>query len=274
MMASVQFRRTLALIFIGVFTLLNAADDKPVFLYSRYFNAQGENRYAPETTYKNILAHLATSFSLRVHDKPLRADTLADVDVVLIANPSDKAFKDFPAPPHCTPEDSAAIMSYIRSGGGLIIMTNQEKHNLETTAMNSLLAECGMQFDNSNYTDAKRIVIPSQTPIIGGLALAYYTGNQIVLNAEHAAKPQVVVRNDPTQKALGGERNSDSILMAISTPEKGRVVAVTDSGWIMNSALDGKGIGKVAIAEHDNALIFTKLAQWSAEGKPKKAAIK
>ena len=35
-----------------------AAEQKPVFLYSRYFNAVGENRYLPDGNYKELLDRL------------------------------------------------------------------------------------------------------------------------------------------------------------------------------------------------------------------------
>jgi hypothetical protein len=42
------------------------------------------------------------------------------------------------------------------------------------------------------------------------------------------------------------------------------VVLVTDSGWITNDVLAGKGVGRIVIAEHDNAEIFTRLCRWCA----------
>ncbi len=44
----------------------------------------------------------------------------------------------------------------------------------------------------------------------------------------------------------------------------GRVAVVTDSGWITDSALNGQGIGNVAIKEQDNWEIFRRLARWAA----------
>jgi hypothetical protein len=55
------------------------------------------------------------------------------------------------------------------------------------------------------------------------------------------------------------------VLLAVSEPGKGRVVAVTDSGWISNDALSGKGIGGVGIKEQDNFEIFRRLARWAAQ---------
>jgi len=41
---------------------------------------------------------------------------------------------------------------------------------------------------------------------------------------------------------------------------------VTDSGWITDDALSGKGIGGVAITAQDNWEIFHHLTQWAAGG--------
>jgi hypothetical protein len=245
--------------------LLVAADAKPVLLYSRYFNAQGEKRYLADGTYSEILKLLGSRFVVRTHAEPLRASTLAEVAVVLIANPSDQAVGANPPPPHCSADDVAALTAYVHGGGGLIVMGNQENHNYETKDMNVLLAQFGMQFVDT-YTDAKQLVIPAAAPIIGGTKWAYYTGNQITLQSGHAANPQALVPNDLTQMVLGGTRDAAGVLLATATPGSGRVVLVTDSGWISNDALSGKGIGKVAITEHDNAEIFTRICRWCANG--------
>src|SRR5437762_7660726 len=80
------------LVFAGVIGMsLAAADKKPVLLYTRYFNAEGENRYSPDTTYKDILERIRAEFDVRADSKPLTRQSLAGVNVIVIANPSDKA---------------------------------------------------------------------------------------------------------------------------------------------------------------------------------------
>lgn len=251
------------LLLLPLCAVVQAADTKPVLLYSRYFNAQGEKRYLADGTYAEILKHLGNSFEVRTNAEPLRAQTLNGVAVVVIANPSDQAVGTNPAPPHCSADDVASLVTYITGGGGLIIMGNQENHNYETKDMNVLLAHFGMQFVDT-YTDAKQLIIPESAPLIGGKKWAYYTGNQIVVQPGHAAKPQAVVVNDLAQKALGGPRDAPGILMSMATPGSGHVVLVTDAGWVINDALSGKGIGKVALTEHDNAEIFTLICRWAA----------
>lgn len=236
---------------------------KPVLLYSRYFNAKGESRYLPDGTYKEILARLGETFDVRVSDAPLNAETLKGVAVVLIANPSDKAVGGNPAPHHVTPADVAAISRYVNDGGGLIAMGNQENHNLETKDFNTLLGAFGMTFE-ARYTDAKKLVIPKDVPVLGGLRWAYYTGNQVVLQPDHPAHPRGLIVNDLNQKPVQAPRDEPGVLLGVSEPGKGHVAVVTDAGWISNDALDDKGIGGVVIKDHDNFEICRRLTRWAA----------
>jgi hypothetical protein len=236
---------------------------KPVLLYSRYFNAKGEGRYLPDGTYRDVLDKLRGTFDVRVSDEPLNAETLRGIAVVLIANPSDKKVGKNPPPHHVSPQDVAELKKYVESGGGLIVMGNQENHNLEINDFNHLLGAFGMKWV-SKYTDAKKLVVPPAAPIIGGLRWAYYTGNQIVLTPDHSARPRAVVENDLSQKPLGGPRDEPGVLLAVAEPGKGHVVAVTDAGWISNDALSGKGIAGVAIKDNDNFEICLRVLKWAA----------
>jgi hypothetical protein len=188
---------------------------------------------------------------------------LADVKLLLIANPSDKAVGGNPPPPHVSAADIKVLVEFVEKGGGLIISGNQENHNLEIDDVNKLLSRFGIQFTNL-YTDAKQLVLPKQTPIIGGLRWAYYTGNLLLLDSSHPAKPHALVMNDLNQKPEKGTRDQSGCLLATAEPGKGRVVVITDSGWITDSALDGRGIGDVAIKEQDNREIFRRLTRWAA----------
>jgi hypothetical protein len=252
----------LLLVVAGLANTATAAD-KPVLLYSRYFNAKGESRYLPDGTYKDVLLKLVTTFDIRTSDEPLNSETLKGVSLVLIANPSDKAVGKNPPPHHCTPEDVAALTAFVNAGGGVIVMGNQENHNLDINDFNNLLGAFGMKWV-SKYTDAKQLKIPESTPVIGGLRWAYYTGNQVQLEDNHAAHPRCLIANDLNQKPVGGPRDEPGCLLAVAEPGKGHFVAVTDAGWISNDALSGKGIGSVAIKDHDNFEICLRLFKWAA----------
>jgi hypothetical protein len=243
-------------------SVLTAADSNPVFLYSRYFNAKGEQRYLPDGTFKDFLKRLGGEFSVRIDDKPLTRATLG-VNVVLVANPSDKAVGDNPPPHHADARDVAELKTFVENGGALIVMGNQENHNLEVDDMNKLLKGFGLQFTNL-YTDAKLLPLPKTTPIIGGLRWGYYTGNLVLIEANHAAKPRALVKNDLSIKPPKGDRDQEGVLMAVAEPGQGRVILVTDSGWLTDSALDDTGIGGVALKGQENWEVFRRLALWSA----------
>ena len=242
---------------------------KPVLLYSRYYNAEGENRYLPEGTYKQVIQRLREDFDVRIHNKPLTRDTLADVKLLFIVNPSDKAVGNNPAPPHVSAADINVLSEFVKNGGGLIVCGNQENHNLEVEDMNKLLARFGIQATNL-YTDAKKLVLPKETPIIGGLRWAYYTGNLLLLDSASPAKPRALVMNDLNQKPPKGTRDQAGCLLATAEPGKGRVVVVTDSGWLADWAFTEEGIGGVALKGQDNWEMFRRLTRWAAHlpGRP------
>lgn len=236
---------------------------KPVFLYTRYFNAPGENRYLPDGNYKDVMMRLRTEFKVRANAEPLTRKSLADENVLLIANPSDKASGTNPPPHHISAADAKTIARFVAQGGGLIIMANQEGHNVEIDDVNKLLARFGLQFTNL-YTDVKSLLLPKETPVIGGLRWGYYTGNLVLIETNHAAKPRSLINNDITQKPLNGPRNKAGSLLAVAEPGRGHVVVVTDCGWLTNDVLAGEGIGGTVVNHDDNWEIFRRLALWAS----------
>src|SRR5436190_8079961 len=236
---------------------------KPVLLYSRYYNAEGENRYLPDDTYKQVIQRLRQDFDVRVHNEPPTRETLADVKLLFIVNPSDKAVGNHPPPPHVSAADIRVLTEFVNNGGGLIVSGNQENHNLEVEDTNRLLARFGILATNL-YTDAKKLVLPKETPVIGGLNWAYYTGNLLLLDPTSPAKPRALVMNDLNQKPPKGTRDQAGCLLASAEPGRGRVVVVTDSGWLADWAFNEEGIGGVAIKGQDNWEIFRRLTRWAA----------
>jgi hypothetical protein len=235
---------------------------KPVLLYSLYFEAPGENRYLPDGKFKDVMAQLRTEFEVRISSEPLTAKTLADVNVLLIANPNDKAHGTNPPPHHVSKKDIKTISNFVERGGGLILMSNQDGHNDEVEDVNKLLVKYGLQLTNL-YTDIKLLTVPKETPVIGGLRWGFYTGNLILIETNHPAEPRSLITNDPSQKLLGGKRDQAGSLLAVAESGHGRVVVATDCGWITNEALEGKAIDGVAIKDDDNWEIFRRLAHWA-----------
>jgi hypothetical protein len=245
---------------------LAGAAERPVLLYSQFLNAPGENRYPADGAYRRVFDALREEFTVRTNAGPLNAQTLADVKVLLIANPNDRAHGANPPPAHLDGERAIALYNWLVGGGSLILMGNQENHNLETEQVNRFLGLTGLKWV-PNHTDAKQLRLADDVALIGGLRWAYYTGNQIEVAPGHPARARCLVANDLAQKPLGGSRDEAGCLLALAEPGNGRVVLVTDSGWITNTALDGTGIGNVAIREHDNLEILLRLTRWAARKK-------
>ena len=62
----------LVLLFAGTFSPFAAEGQKPVLLYSRYFNAIGETRYQPDGNYKEVLTRLRGEFDIRIHAEEMQ----------------------------------------------------------------------------------------------------------------------------------------------------------------------------------------------------------
>jgi hypothetical protein len=241
------------------------ATNKPVLLYTRYFNAPGENRYLPNGNFKDVLAKLQTEFEIRTNSEPITKKSLADVNVLLIANPDDKADGKNPPPHHISKADAKVISEFVERGGGFILMGNQEGHNVEVNDVNKLLARFGLQLTNL-YTDIKLINVPQETPVIGGLRWGYFTGDLVLIQTNHPAHPRTLVDNDSSATLGKGKRNQTGSLLAVAEPGRGRVVVATDCGWITDEALEGKSIDGVAIKDDDDWEMMQRLALW-ADGK-------
>ena len=254
---------------MGLASLLISAQaaDKPVLLYSQWLNAPGENRYPAEGVYSQAMDALRQEFNVRTNAGPLNARTLADVKVLLIANPNDLAHTTNPPPHHLSSDDALALYNWIVSGGSLILMGNQENHNLETVHINRFLGLIGLTWV-AKHTDAKKLTLPDGLALMGGLNWAYYTGNQIEVARNHPARPRALVMNDLNQKPARGPRDEPGCLLALAEPGNGRVVLVTDAGWICNWAFEEKGVGGVAIEGQNNKEILLRLTRWAGRTMP------
>jgi hypothetical protein len=70
--------------------------------------------------------------------------------------------------------------------------------------------------------------------------------------------------NDLKIKPAKGPRDEPGALLAIAEPGQGRVIVVTDAGWVTDLAFDEKGLGGVTLKGQDNWEIFHRLARWAA----------
>ncbi len=245
------------------------AATKPVLLYSLAFTAEGEKQYDPNGPFREVLERLTQDFQVRYSDQPLSWKTLGGAKVVLIANPCDKAFEGHAPPRHVSQEDIHLLTNYVQGGGGLIFLSNQsEAHNCEKRQANFLLNQFGMGV--TEYTiGVKKVQIPADAPIVGGLTWAFYYGSPLMVNESHFAHPRVLVWNDPNVPAEP-KKGADGLrgpILAVAEVGKGRVVLASDSGWIAQWALlEQEPLG--TLRGQDNWEIFRRLARWTAGMKP------
>jgi hypothetical protein len=151
----------------------------------------------------------------------------------------------------------------VKQGGGLLILGNQEAHNLEIRDLNGLLGRFGLALTN-RYHDAKVLKIPATVPEIGGLRWAFYTGNEVVLTPGHPGRPTAWVTNDVQLPTATGKRNEPGILLAAAELGRGRVVVATDAGWITRNALLELGIGDLTLRGQDNGELLVRICGWLA----------
>ncbi len=262
-----MFSRIFPLLMVWLFSPVMpataAAGAKPVLLYSLHFQARGEDRYAADGTYREVLSRLREEFEVRISTERPTSRQLRDVDLVLLANPNDVAHGTNPPPPHMAVRDVRVLERFVGGGGGLIVLGNQEGHNLELSDMNRLLGKFGLQLTN-RFHDAKLIPVDESNPVIGGLNWGYYTGNEVLLRPDHSARPVAWVENPVGLPTATGRRNEPGILLAAASPGRGRVVVATDAGWITDNVLAGRGIGGVSLHGQDNFQIFLRICRWTA----------
>jgi hypothetical protein len=237
---------------------------QPVLLYTTSFHAKGQPDYQPDGPYAEVLKRLGADFEVRAHGEPISRKTLKGVKVVLIANPSFKGHRGGPEPHHFDRNDVFQLVNFVQHGGGLIFLSNQSSaHNCEKQRANELLRHFGIRATHYEV-GVKRYEVPRDTPIVGGLAWAFYYGCVLEVDEQHLARPRVLLRNDPELQPLQGVTGPDGPVLALAEVGKGRVVVAADTGWITDWAMDA--IGEDRIQEQDNWRIFQRLAKWVAGG--------
>ena len=190
----------------------------------------------------------------------LTDERLRDVDVLVIAHPSDPAWERTTgagSPRFAAPE-RRAIERFVRSGGGLIVLgeTENEKYG---NNLNELLAPYGLRLENDTVQDYARHHGSAPSWVLGELeggergaggdllarvgAACFYRATTIAAPA-HASVP---VRTGPTATRPGAP------LIAAVEHGDGRVVVLADSDLF----------GDDCIRELDHAELWRNAVYWA-----------
>jgi hypothetical protein len=196
-------------------------------------------------------------------DGPLTADALAGVDVLVIAHPSDPRWERTTGSgePLLSAGELDAIESYVRAGGGLIVMgeTEQDKYG---NNLNELLARFGLRLTNDTVQDYEHHAgAPSW--ILGELGqggrgndgdllarvgqVCFYRSTTIV--SENGAR--VLARTHATASVPGAP------LLVAAEHGDGRVVVLADSDLFGDDCID----------ELDHGALWLNLAYWVTGGR-------
>ena len=200
-------------------------------------------------------------FEVRPHrDGPLTPETLATANVLVIAHPSDSKWEATTqnGTPRLSPDEIAAIVSYVEEGGGLIVLGETEHDKYENN-LNELLATFGIQIENATIQDYEHHrqapswilaeldrppkPVPGPDPLARVDAACFYRAGALAV--ENGAR------------ALARTHASASIphapLIALAHHGAGRVAVLADSDLF----------GDDCIADLDHEALWLNLVWWA-----------
>ena len=191
-------------------------------------------------------------------DQPLTADTLGEVDVLVIAHPSDPAWERTTGSgsPRLTAQELDAIEAFVAQGGGLIVLgeTEQEKYG---NNLNELLGRFGLHLENETVQDYEHCR-DAPTWILADLSRGERgRGGDVLSRVSQACLYRattistsngavVLARTHATANSPGRP------LIAASTHGEGRVVVLADSDLFGDDCID----------ELDHRALWLNLVYW------------
>src|SRR5919201_127233 len=195
-------------------------------------------------------------------DRALTRDTLAGVDVLVIAHPSDPKWEctTKTGPPRLTDQELDEIEAFVRGGGGLIVLgeTEQDKYG---NNVNDLLVRFGIEVENATVQDYARFssapswILPElddggSRP--GGIDLlsrvreaCFYRAGTLALHDG----ARVIARTSASASP------ADAPLAAVVEHGAGRVAVLADSDLF----------GDDCIGELDHEALWLNLVYWAAQ---------
>ena len=193
-------------------------------------------------------------------DGPLDAATLAGADVLVIAHPSDDAWEQVVpgGSPRFSDAELNAVEAFVRAGGGLIVLGEQEQEKYGDN-VNELLARFGIEIENRTVSDYEHhrasphwILADLRHPV-GGVdllarveAACFYRATTLHLtNGARVLASTSATASTPRAP-----------LLAVSEQGAGRVVVLGDSDLFGDDCID----------ELDHAELWLNLVHWAAGG--------
>ena len=197
-------------------------------------------RYSPnDFSHPNGLSHLAAALAADGHElrplgEPYTDGSLADVDILVSANPD---YPSYPgsSPHRWTPEAVDALERFVRRGGGVLLLVNsflsrpdfwEENFDLERVAL--LFDRLGVCWD-PNYMSSADIIEPAQAD---GRTIGYGQGGRVLGSLPAGLEPLLTYEGMVYgfRARIGG----------------GTIVVLGDAGMISNGLLCFPGFENLA----------------------------
>jgi hypothetical protein len=206
--------------------------------------AELQPAHPADSSYAAAAAALSTrELAVDAHrDGPLDAAVLAQVDVLVIAHPSeDRWEKTDGRSPVFSPEELTAIETWVRDGGGLVVLgeTEQDKYG---TNLGELVSRFGIGFTNTTVYDYTHLHGDNPAWILGQRGSAG-AGTDLLARVEHAAfyRSGALELSDGARAVLRTSATADPAgvpVMAIAEAGAGRVVVFGDSDLFGDDCFD------------------------------------
>jgi len=226
-------------------------------------SARRAEEFAPDdplsSSYSRAAGALAArDFSVdRNRDAPLTTERLATADVLALLHPCDPRWErtTSSASPALAPEEIAAVLAWVRAGGGLLVVTEYE-HDKYGDNLNDLLAPAGLRIENTRVFD-RTACVPGNPEWLFAEAvpctpLAHHASRACFYRAGSCA-----TTGDDARAAWRASANAHppgACVIACAEFGEGRIVLVTDSLLF----------GDEHIGEHDHLQLWLNIVHWLA----------
>lgn len=209
----------------------------------------------PGASYAQAAAALAArDFVIeRNIDGPLTAERLAAIGVLVLPHPCDPRWEHTTSrnPPTLSPGEIEAVQAWVRTGGGLFVITEYE-HDKYGDNLNDLLAPAGLRIENGKVFD--RTACAHDNPEWFYAAPA--PGSPLSHRAPRACfyRAGWIVGGEPHWTASANAHPPSAAVLATATLGAGRIAVCTDSVLF----------GDERLGEHDHAQLWLNVVYWLA----------
>jgi hypothetical protein len=194
-------------------------------------------------------------------DERLSAERLRDVDVLVVAHPSDPAWERTTGAgsPRFDASELEAVERFVRAGGGLIVLGETENDKYGNN-LNELLSPYGLRLENETVQDYEHHHRSAPSWVLGELETGSRARGGDLLARVHDAcfyRATTIAAGDHACVPIRAAATSTSpgaALMAAVVHGDGRVVVLADSDLFGDDCID----------ELDHSELWRNVVYWSA----------